>query len=407
MTNYNLSAQLAYVSLDLLDMVGESETLQKLEDIHEILRDATPDDRLLAVRNLANNLRLQVVRAIGTAYRAAPSEFPSELAALIAEHNSFTRAFVCYDGAPDESRCAEELRSKFENLRAADTESIHAICGEIRSFIAEHSEGAFSLLRSARRALEEIIIAKYFPYYLYGHTREEEYLMSLLMALDGHIESLYSIDFLWHENGTFFMIDGAYFCRQTDKERLTEVLRYLNRIAHYLPHEELECRITEWKLAILKHFADYATEHIAGTEPSKHMENCVRLLHDIAEQKGFQYLFPNDDRDNNFYELDALLGAGAVHCSGGIPEPMNSEHFWYDWGCVGGALSRCGDAYHEVIVERAAVALVSRILEHLLDNKKVDAMMQRVMHFYLALVLFGVHALDDNMTFEDVMKQIG
>lgn len=85
----NLSSQLSYVSLDLLDMADEAETLQKLENCHEILRDATTDDRLLATRNLTNNLRLQVIRTISTTYRAAPSEFPSEISALIAEHNSF------------------------------------------------------------------------------------------------------------------------------------------------------------------------------------------------------------------------------------------------------------------------------------------------------------------------------
>ena len=104
-----------------------------------------------------------------------------------------------------------------------------------------------------------------------------------------------------------------------------------------------------------------------------------------------------------FYEL----GASMMHCPSGIPEPVGSESFWYDWGCVGGALERCEGAYHEVIVERAAVALVTKILAHLLENKKVYAAMQWIMHFYLALVLFGNHALDDDEVFKDIVKQIG
>ena len=110
---------------------------------------------------------------------------------------------------------------------------------------------------------------------------------------------------------------------------------------------------------------------------------------------------------NAFYELDALLGASMMHCPSGIPEPVGFESFWYDWVCVGGALERCEGAYHEVIVERAAVALVSKILAHLLENKKVYAAMQWIMHFYLALVLFGNHALDDDEVFKDMMRQIG
>ena len=101
------------------------------------------------------------------------------------------------------------------------------------------------------------------------------------------------------------------------------------------------------------------------------------------------------------------LGAGTMHCPSGIPGSVSSEYFWYDWGCVGGALERCEGAYHEVIVERAAVALVTKILAHLLENKKVYAAMQWIMRFYLARVLFGNHTLDDDEVFKDMMRQIG
>ena len=407
MATYYLAPQLSDAALDLTHIAGENETLQKLEDIHEILRDATPDDRLLAVRDLTDSVHLSMIHCINTAYRAAPSGFSTEVPALLDEHAEFNRATLCYDGAPDDYRRANELYPKYAELRTADAEGVHDICNEIRKYISEHSEAKFALLRSTRRALEEVIISKYFPDFSRDYTHEEWYLMSLLTEIERNLDSLYTIDFLYFSDGIFSVIDGEFLCRMTDKGQFSEVLRYLNRISHYLPHEEVECRIRKWKSSILKHFAEYAAVHIAGTEPSKHMEDCVKLLHDIAEQKDFPARFPNDDRDDNFYELDALLGASMMHCPNGIPAPVSSEYFWYDWGCVGGALERCEGAYHEVIVERAAVALVTKILAHLLENKKVYAAMQWIMRFYLALVLFGNHALDDDEVFKDVMRQIG
>ena len=122
MAAYYLAPQLSDAALDLTHIAGENETLQKLEDIHEILRDATPDDRLLAVRDLTDSVRLSMIHCINTAYRAAPSGFSTEVPALLDEHAEFNRATLCYDGAPDDYRRANELYPKYAELRTADAE---------------------------------------------------------------------------------------------------------------------------------------------------------------------------------------------------------------------------------------------------------------------------------------------
>ena len=142
MATYYLAPQLSDAALDLTHIAGENETLQKLEDIHEILRDATPDDRLLAVRDLTDSVHLSMIHCINTAYRAAPSGFSTEVPALLDEHAEFNRATLCYDGAPDDYRRANELYPKYAELRTADAEGFAAQARRT-------SKGLFSPKRTA------------------------------------------------------------------------------------------------------------------------------------------------------------------------------------------------------------------------------------------------------------------